>query len=235
MTYSKQELKKMFLRVLRECLEGKLKNYNPHVSDIVKNWINEYYDISLSEEEMMLTYEAVEELQNDGYLMKDPSQRAPGFLIFTTKGKELIAKQKDPEVHGLRLEELITNKELLHKCLNLFNDGDYETAIFSTYKFVEEKVRTISGASLGDIGVDLMTKALHPERGRLSIKACKLPAEQEGVYNLFKGSIAFFKNPSSHRTVNYEDRIVAIQIISFADLLLRILSLASRKDFQHKQ
>lgn len=225
----------MFLRVLLECLEGKLRNYNPHVKNIVEGWINEYYDILLSEEEMMLTYEAVEELQNDGYLMKDPSQRDPGFLMFTTKGKELVAKQKDPEVHGFRLEELITDKELLHKCLNPFNDGDYEPAIFSAYKFVEEKVRIVSGASLADIGVELMTKALHPERGKLSIKTCKLPAEQEGVYNLFKGSIAFFKNPSSHRTVNYDDRIVTIQIISFADLLLKILSLASRKDFQHKQ
>lgn len=129
----------------------------------------------------------------------------------------------------------MTDKELLHKCLNPFNDGDYETAIFSAYKFVEEKVRTISGASLGDIGVDLMTKALHPERGRLLINTCKLPAEQEGVYNLFKGSIAFFKNPSSHRTVNYEDKIVTIQIISFADLLLKILSLASRKDLHNHQ
>jgi len=220
----------MFLRVLHECLEGKLRNHNPHLDDIVKAWINDYYALELSPQEIMLTYEAIEELRNDGYLMKDPSQRSSGFLIFTTKGKEMISKQKDPEVHALRLEEIIDDTELLHKCINAFNNSDYEIAIFSAYKFVEEKVRTISGASSGDIGVNLMTYALHPKRGSLAINTCKLPAEQEGVYNLFKGAIAFFKNPSSHRTVNYEDRKIAIQTIAFADLLLKILSFASKKN-----
>jgi len=50
--------------------------------------------------------------------------------------------------------------------------------------------------------------------------------EQEGVYNLFKGAIAFFKNPSSHRTINYDNKLVAIEIIALAELLLQILSTA---------
>jgi hypothetical protein len=53
-----------------------------------------------------------------------------------------------------------------------------------------------------------------------------VPHEQEGAYNLFKGAIALFKNPSSHRTVNYDDRLAVIQIIAFAELLLRIISTA---------
>jgi uncharacterized protein (TIGR02391 family) len=80
-----------------------------------------------------------------------------------------------------------------------------------------------------DYGISLITKALHPDKGVLSIPQCKLPAEQEGVYNLFKGAIAFFKNSSSHRTINYEDPLIAIEIIAFADLLLKILSTAQAK------
>lgn len=80
-----------------------------------------------------------------------------------------------------------------------------------------------------DYGVSLITKALHPDKGVLSIPQCKLPSEQEGVYNLFKGAIAFFKNPSSHRSINYEDPLTAIEIIAFAERLLKLLSTAQTK------
>ena len=77
-----------------------------------------------------------------------------------------------------------------------------------------------------DYGVVLITKALHPDSGKLKIPTCRLSQEQDGVYNLFKGSIAFFKNPSSHRTVNYNDRMITMKIIALSELLLQILSTA---------
>jgi hypothetical protein len=57
----------------------------------------------------------------------------------------------------------------------------------------------------------------------------KVPAEQEGAYNLFKGAIQFFKNPSSHRKVNYENRNVAIETIVLAELLPGILSTSQKR------
>jgi len=110
--------------------------------------------------------------------------------------------------------------------LDSFKDDRYEDAIFSAFKLVEEEVRNKAGLGPSDIGEQLMTKALHHSTGKLIIPSCKLPHEQEGVYNLFKGAIALFKNPSSHRTVNYDDRLAVIQIIAFADLLLKLISTA---------
>lgn len=224
--YTKNQLKKMFLKVLYEIERGRLKDYSHGIDSIVPRWMNEYWKIEMTKEDIKKTYEAIQELKVSGQIVRDPSQTSEEFQILTTKGMEIVEEQKDPDIHGLQLEQVITNPTLIGKCLDSFKDDRYEEAIFSAYKLVEEEVRNKAGLDADDIGVTLMTKALHPDTGRLVIPSCKVPSEQEGVYNLFKGAIAFFKNPISHRTVDYNDRLMAIEIISLADLLLQILSKA---------
>jgi len=71
-----------------------------------------------------------------------------------------------------------------------------------------------------------MSKAFSPSVGKLIIPTYRLPAEQEGIHSLFRGAIAVFKNPSSHRTINYESRFMVLQTIVVAELLLDIVSTA---------
>jgi len=219
----------MFLRVLYEIQYGKMQNYSNGIDSIVPAWMNEYLRIKMTKEDIQLTYEAIQELKNSGLIVKDATQSEDVFQVLTPKGKEIVEKQRDPDIHGLQLEQVVKNTELLSRCLNTFNDDKYEDAIFQAYKFVEEEVRKKAGLDSSFYGDSLMTEALHPNKGKLIIPSCKLPNEQRGVYNLFKGAIAFFKNPSSHRTVNYDDRLVAIEIIAFAELLLQILSTAQSR------
>jgi len=226
MVYSKSQLKKMFLKVLYEVQYGKMKGHSRGIDSIVNSWMNKYYGIKMSREEIQLTMEAIQELKISGLIVKDATQASDVFQLLTAKGKEIVEKQRDPEIYDLQLEQIIKNDRLLSKCLSNFNDDDFETAIFSAYKLVEEEVRTKAMLGADDYGVVLMTKALHPDNGKLRIPTCQLHQEQEGVYNLFKGSIAFFKNPSSHRTVNYNDRMVTMKIIALAELLLQTLSTA---------
>ena len=227
LSLSKPEIKKMFLRVLYEIQYGKMKSYSSGTDSIVPSWINEYFKIKMNEQEIQTAQEAIQELKTSGIIVKDATQHEEVFQVLTQKGKILVEKSQDPDVYALRLEEVLRNQDLLGICLDSFNEGDYEIAIFKAFRFVEEQVRIKSGLSAGDIGVDLMTKTFNPTRGILIVPTCAVPAEQEGIMSLFRGAISEFKNPSSHRTVDYNNRIVAIQTIAFAELLLDILSKAT--------
>lgn len=226
MEYSKGELKRMFLKVLYEIESGKLKGRSSGIDSILPTWMNEYWKIKLTKEEIERTNEAIQELKTSGLIVKNPDQYDEVFQILTPKGKEIVEKPKDPDIYGLQLEQVIKNPALLERCLDSFKDDNYEEAIFSAYKLVEEEVRNKAGLGPEDVGVGLMTKALHHTTGKLIIPSCIVPHEQEGAYNLFKGAIALFKNPSSHRTVNYSDRLEVIQIIALSGLLSKILATA---------
>jgi uncharacterized protein (TIGR02391 family) len=49
------------------------------------------------------------------------------------------------------------------------------------------------------------------------------PGERVGVMELFAGAIGTFKNPPSHRQVDYADPTEASEVILLADLLMRLL------------
>jgi uncharacterized protein (TIGR02391 family) len=100
--------------------------------------------------------------------------------------------------------------------------GEYELAALAALREVEIRVREIAGASPSDIGRKLMREAFKPEDGSLADPNAD-PGEQQALSDLFAGAIGVFKNPSSHREVNFDDPTYASEVVLFADLLLRML------------
>lgn len=129
-------------------------------------------------------------------------------------------------LHAAARLEVELRDELV-KARRQFLAGDYEEAVFAAFRLVEEKVRSLAGADDGDLGVRLMRTAFHPDNGPLTDDGADR-GEREAMGALFAGAIGTFKNPISHRTVNYEDSILAAEAVLFADLLLRLLDRRAR-------
>lgn len=101
--------------------------------------------------------------------------------------------------------------------------GEFELAAFAALREVEIRVRDLAGMSADSIGVGLMAAAFSPKTpGPLADPAAE-GGEQEAVMALFRGAIGTFKNPSSHRAVDYDDPILASEVVLLADLLMRLL------------
>jgi uncharacterized protein (TIGR02391 family) len=106
--------------------------------------------------------------------------------------------------------------------------GDYETASFAAMKAVEVEVRRVAGLSNEIIGVPLMRKAFSPKDGVLRDPGAEA-GEQQATADLFAGAIGTYKNPASHRTVQFDDPIEAAEAVQLADLLLRVVHRAERR------
>ena len=102
-----------------------------------------------------------------------------------------------------------------------FERGQLELSTLAAMRAVEIELRDAAGLGPDSYGTGLVRKALG-SAGPFTITADTV-AEQESFANLFAGAIGAFKNPSSHRAVEYDDPAEAADLIHFADLLLRII------------
>jgi uncharacterized protein (TIGR02391 family) len=80
--------------------------------------------------------------------------------------------------------------------------GRFEMAAFAAMREVEICVRELGGAAASDIGVPLMRRSFK-DGGTLADSYAD-PGEREATSALFAGAIGVFKNPSSHRQVDFD-------------------------------
>jgi uncharacterized protein (TIGR02391 family) len=109
------------------------------------------------------------------------------------------------------------------------NAGDYEIACLAAMKEVEVAVRAAGRFDNSLIGVALMRQAFKSDGGPLSDPEAE-PGERVAMMELFAGAIGAFKNPSSHRAVDFDDAVEAVEIVQLADLLLRIVRRAEARN-----
>jgi uncharacterized protein (TIGR02391 family) len=130
---------------------------------------------------------------------------------------------KPQDVTSYRLANLLP-KQLLHPVIAQkvwadFLRGDYASAVGKAFKAVEVGVRAAGGFGPQDYGTDLMRKAFHARNGPLTDPG-ELPGEKQGASDLFAGAIACYRNPTSHRDVEFEADEAA-ELIMFASRLLK--------------
>ncbi|MER0429889.1 TIGR02391 family protein [Streptomyces microflavus] len=165
-------------------------------------------------------------LESRALLARDRTQTGEPFRRVSREGMKLA---KNPT--GLaRFEASERLSGPLHPALEgpvrtNFHLGEYELASFAAMKAVEVAVREASGLDHSLVGVHLMRAAFQPyKNGKAGGPLADVEAEggeQEAASALFAGAIGAYKNPSSHRTVKFDDPIEAAEIIQLANLLLR--------------
>jgi uncharacterized protein (TIGR02391 family) len=160
-------------------------------------------------------------LEREGLIAPQPESQ--GEWVFVTRRGQKIKTTADLQTY--RRTNLLPKRQLhpriSQKVWATFLRGDYDTAVFQSFKEVEVAVREAGGFSSSDIGVDLMRKAFNPSTGPLTDKST-VKAEREALMHLFSGAIGSYKNPHSHRNVQIEPE-ESVEMIILASHLLKIV------------
>ena len=224
----------MFLKVLHEHRSDGFYNMHGHdAGGIIENKIHEFFDLGsrLSERERADGLRAVFELEQDGFIMHDPSQIHGNFKILTDRGEEQVEKDLDDmALPTIDIDELLTDHDLGERVRDDFLMADFETAVFKAYKLLEERVRAKSEQPASAVGVELMSRAFKPNDGLLKHPGAATASEEEGLHHLMRGAMMLFKNPTSHRTVEYSDPSEVAFVLCFSNLLLNLADAATRRD-----
>ena len=157
-------------------------------------------------------------LTREGFIAQAPND-VYGQNHFVTRAGEALVSLDDLEAwRKAHLFPEYFDAALVRYVKPLFARGDYDTAVFRAFKEVETRVRKKSGFKT-DYGRNLMLRAFG-ETGPL------MAGDNEGrkaARELFAGAISFCKNPSSHHEIDFDEPRKVIDMISFANQLLRIV------------
>ena len=188
------------------------------------NWIGESLQHGLAANDAVVGQALAEGwawLDSRALVAKTPSQSAPGSRFVTRLGEQALDQGVTRMEAGARLGMQL-HPGIVEMVERQFLLGEYDLAVLAALRSVEVRVRQLSGLGDGDIGTKLMQSAFNASSGPLR-DADSEPGEQVAMMKVFKGAIGLFKNPSSHRIVDYDDSTEAAEIVLLADLLHRIL------------
>lgn len=145
-----------------------------------------------------------------------------GWAFITRRGRRFAAEPQGLErLHAEERLDADLHPKIGTRARTQFLLGEPEAAVLIAMREVEITIRDL--AQLSD---ELVGKALVQEAFKEGGPLCDPTlgrGEQEAMLALFRGTLGTFKNPSSHREVDYGDATFASEVVLLADLLLRLL------------
>jgi uncharacterized protein (TIGR02391 family) len=182
------------------------------------------YDDPRADQIQLAVTEAWNWLEVQGLLLPAAGiNGSSGFRVFSRRAEKMISPDDVKDfASSRRIEKHKLHPKIAQTVWSAYMRGEYEVAVFQAMKAVEVYVRDAGGFSADDLGVDLMRKAFHEEKGPLTDKSVA-KSERQATSSLFAGAIGSYKNPHSHRDVNLNNPDEAMEIVSLANHLLRIV------------
>ncbi len=154
-------------------------------------------------------------------------------LLLAARGLALAARagasRRVPSGEPLELfDAVVTHPLLTSATRQLFADGHYARAVEQGFKAVNSVVKKRTG--FADEGRPLMERAFSPKTPRLAVNNLKVRTEkdeQTGVMFLFAGAMAGIRNVRTHDLTHVDDAATALELLGFANYLMRIAEAAS--------
>lgn len=167
--------------------------------------------------------EAFSWLEAQGLLIPFPGEYRSEGRMLSRRAQRVETEQDFRQFETARR----LNRDLLHPTIAeeawlSFVRGRFAAAVFEAMRAVEIAVREAAGFPEGDHGVPMIRRAFHKDTGPLRDPGQE-EAEREALMHLFAGAVGSYKNPHSHRNVTMEDAGEAIEIVTLASHLLRIV------------
>lgn len=165
-------------------------------------------------------------LQSEAFLVRDPAP-GPDWFFISRRGRRL---ETPGQFESYRKASLLPRGRLhpaiASRVYPAFLRGDYDTAVFQSFREIEVSVRQAGEFPHELVGEKLIRAAFKPAKngpGGGPLTDPQLPAaEQLAMSNLFAGAFGLYRNPAGHRYVP-TDPTDAADVIVFASQLLRIV------------
>ncbi|HEV2571998.1 MAG TPA: TIGR02391 family protein [Beijerinckiaceae bacterium] len=177
---------------------------------------------------VLVIAEAASWLESNGLIVRDPTQPSGDNWYMKTRRATAMKSKADVSAYAREraLPSYLLQPLLLERVSPAFFRHEFDVAVFQAFKLVEVSVREKANAKGANyppelVGTKLMRQAFDANSGPLTDP--NLPsAERYGRADLFAGSIALGKNPTSHRDVNIS-RDEGMRLIVLASYLLDIV------------
>jgi uncharacterized protein (TIGR02391 family) len=230
-------LDQLAARLLRHLREQDENGVQLHISHVVNGAVWPELPPEKRSKLLPALVEAWDWLLARGLIASTHGSRTQWGHTFITRRGDMFLLDPDAleRLQAERRMEVDLHFRIRDRALPQFLLGEYELAAFAALREVEIRVRELSGAPESLIGVKLMQEAFRPNDGAL-YDASLDGGEAEAMMALFRGAIGVFKNPSSHRAVDYgSDPVQASEVVLLADLLLRLLDEAETRLNAHHE
>lgn len=185
------------------------------------NWLRGRYETYGRDKLVMQALsEAWGWLISHGLVVRTFDQSSDQAVSVSRLGEQVLERGL-PHLRAVQRLDVDLLPSLESKARPQFLRGDFEAAAFMAMKEVEVAVRERGQLGNSLVGTKLIQEAFR-QGGPLHQPDVD-PGESIALMDLFKGAIGLFKNPSSHRRVDFDDPVEAAEVILLADLLLRLL------------
>jgi uncharacterized protein (TIGR02391 family) len=157
-------------------------------------------------------------LERQGFIARRAQDQFGNDFFVTRTGQRIFTDEDFEAYRKANVFPSDLDEEIMRVVKPLFLRGDYDTAVFKAFKEVEVRVRKKAGFTT-EYGRPLMQKAFG-ETGPLMAGNRE---DRSAARELFAGAISFFKNRTSHHEVRFDNPREVVDMICFANQLLRIV------------